>query len=91
MIAAQEERFAFLPEKVRVAFFLRTRAQIFYRKTFKNKRKCSRFLIKRYFSGLKLPAFSCFLRSGGSPFEVWGHPPESPVAIFGKGWKKLLF
>ena len=75
MIAPLEERFAFLPEKVRLAFFLRTRSQIFARKTFKNKRKCSRFFNKIVFSGLKIPAFSCFFRSGGSPFEVWGHPP----------------
>ena len=65
MIAIQEERFAFLPEKVRVAFFLRTGAQISTEKTFKNKRTRSRFLLKM-----------CFFQAENTGifmlFEVWG-------------------
>ena len=88
----QEERFVFLTDKVRVAFFLRTGSQIFSRITWKNKRKRLLFFPRQMcFFELKIPAVSRFLRPGGSPFEVWGHPPESPVAIFGKGWQKLLF
>ena len=67
MITTQEERFTFLPEKVRLAFFIRTRSPLFSPKTLKTRGNACVFLHKRV-----------FFRAGNTDifllFEVWGVP-----------------
>jgi hypothetical protein len=67
MITTQEERFAFLPEKVRAAFFLRTRSQISPGKHLKTRGNARVFFNTKVFS--RAENTGIFMA-----FEVWGVP-----------------